>query len=73
MTNKFLPVLCLPLLLAGCAASITNLTPMQQVRNANNLYPVEIAMGSSQQTVRWESHVYLRGPATLICRGEFFV
>jgi hypothetical protein len=28
---------------------------MQQVRNANNLYPVEIAMGSSQQTVRWES------------------
>jgi hypothetical protein len=55
MTNKFLPVLFLPLLLAGCATSITNLTPLQQVRNANNLYPVEVAMGSSQQTVRWES------------------
>ena len=31
-----------------------------------------IALGGSQ-TVRWENQVYLRGPATLICRGEFFV
>jgi diaminopimelate epimerase len=31
-----------------------------------------IALGGSQ-TVRWENQVYLRGPATLICCGEFFV
>jgi diaminopimelate epimerase len=24
------------------------------------------------QTVRWEGEVHLRGPAQLICRGEFF-
>lgn len=54
MTKKFLPVLLLPLLLAGCATSLTNLTPLQQVRNANNLYPVEVAFDSSQQALRWE-------------------
>ena len=31
-----------------------------------------IALGGSQ-TVRWENQVFLRGPATLICRGEFFI
>ena len=55
MTKKFLPVLLLPLLLAGCATSITNLTPLQQARNANNLYPVEVALDSNQQTLRWDS------------------
>lgn len=30
-----------------------------------------VAPGGSQ-IVRWEGQVYLRGPATLICRGEFF-
>jgi hypothetical protein len=55
MTKKFLPVLFLPLLLAGCATSITNLTPLQQTRNPNNLYPVEVALDSNQQTVRWDS------------------
>ena len=55
MTKKFLPVLFLPLLLAGCATSITNLTPLQQSRNANNLYPVEVALDSNQQTLRWDS------------------
>jgi hypothetical protein len=54
MTKKFLPVLLLPLLLAGCATSLTNLTPLKQVRNANNLYPVEVAFDSSQQALRWE-------------------
>ena len=42
-------------LLAGCAAKFTNLTPHQQVRNANGLYPVEVAFNSRQQTLRWES------------------
>ena len=55
MTKKFLPVLFLPLLLAGCATSLTNLTPLQQTRNANNLYPVEVALDSNEQAVRWDS------------------
>ena len=55
MSNKFLPVLVLPLLLAGCATQFTNLTPQQQVRNANNIYMLEVAVASGQQTLRWES------------------
>ena len=55
MKKKFLPVLFLPLLLAGCATSITNLTPLRQTRNAHNLYPVEVALDSSQQSIRWDS------------------
>jgi hypothetical protein len=55
MLKKLLPVLLAPLLLAGCTATFTNLTPQQQVRNANNLYPVEVALVTRQQTLRWES------------------
>ncbi len=55
MLKKTLPLLLVPLLLGGCAATITNLTPLQQTRNANNLYPVEVALASRQQTLRWES------------------
>ena len=55
MMKKFLPVLFLPLLLAGCATAFTNLTPLQQARNPKNLYPVEVALDCSQQTLRWES------------------
>ena len=35
--------------------------------------PVTVVAPGGSQTVRWENQVYLRGPATLICRGEFFV
>ncbi|MFY9562376.1 MAG: diaminopimelate epimerase [Terriglobales bacterium] len=35
--------------------------------------PVSVVAPGGTQTVRWEGRVYLRGPATLICRGEFFV
>lgn len=35
--------------------------------------PVTVIAPGGMQTVRWENQVYLRGPATLICRGEFFV
>ena len=55
MLKKILPLLILPLLLGGCAATLTNLTPKQQIRNANNLYPVEVALSSHQQTMRWSS------------------
>ena len=55
MFKKFLPLLSLSLLLAGCATQLTNLTPQQQVRNTNNLYTVEVAFDTRQQTVRWQS------------------
>ena len=35
--------------------------------------PVTVIAPGGAQTVRWENQVYLRGPATLVCRGEFFV
>lgn len=35
--------------------------------------PVSVIAPGGTQTVRWEDRVYLRGPATLICRGEVFV
>ena len=48
------------LLLTGCAATFTNLTPLQQSRKANNLYPVEVALISQQQSLRWDSiHPYV--------------
>ncbi|HYG34239.1 MAG TPA: hypothetical protein VEC99_05620 [Clostridia bacterium] len=55
MLKRFLPLLFAPLLLAGCNATFTNLTPSQQSRNANNLYPVEVALASRQQTLRWDT------------------
>ena len=54
MWKKTLLLLLAPLLLAGCA-TFTNLTPQRQVRNANDLYPVEVAFSSRQQTLRWDS------------------
>ncbi len=55
MTKRFLPFLLVPVLLAGCAAHFTNLTPQRVTRNANNLYPVEVAFNSRQQSLRWDS------------------
>ena len=53
--KKLLPILLAPLLLAGCATTFTNLSPQHQVRNANHLYPVEVAFNSRQQSLRWET------------------
>ncbi len=55
MLKKILPLLLAPLLLAGCTATFTNLTPSQRPRSTNNLYRVEVALASRQQTMRWES------------------
>jgi len=52
--KKFLPLLPV-LLLTGCAATFTRVTPLQQPRNPNNLYPVEVIFNSSQQSLRWDS------------------
>jgi hypothetical protein len=55
MLKKFLPLLPV-LLLAGCATgAFTRLTPNVQPRNADNLYPVETAFDSQQQSLRWDS------------------
>ena len=35
--------------------------------------PVSVMAPGGTQTVRWEGKVFLLGPATLVCRGEFFV
>jgi diaminopimelate epimerase len=35
--------------------------------------PVSVIAPGGTQAVRWEGRVFLRGPATLVCRGEFFV
>ena len=56
MLKRFLPLLSLVLVAAGCATgTFTRLTPGQQPRNANNLYPVEAAFDSNQQSLRWDS------------------
>ena len=55
MLKKLLPLLSIPLLLAGCQATLTNLTPQTRVRNPDNLYMVEVALASRQQTLRWDS------------------
>jgi uncharacterized protein YceK len=55
MWKKALILLPLMLLLAGCASTITNISAQRQPRNPNNLYPVEVALDSRQQTLKWET------------------
>jgi len=50
-----LSLLALPLLLAGCASTFTNLTPTRQPRSTDNLSPVEVQFNTRQQTLRWHS------------------
>lgn len=53
MTIKKLAwLLVIPLLLAGCATTATNLTPRQLPRNASGLYPFETAFDSNQHSIR---------------------
>jgi len=51
----------------SCAAAVAAISAGQVTS------PVTVTAPGGPQTVRWENQVYLRGPATLICRGEFFV
>jgi len=57
MLKLILPILVLPLLLlTGCTTpEFTRLTPNVQQRNTDNLYPVEAALDSRQQSLRWDS------------------
>jgi hypothetical protein len=52
--KKFPPFLAM-LLLAGCTSTFTRVTPLEQPRNPNNLYPVEVIFTSTQQALRWDS------------------
>jgi hypothetical protein len=49
--KKLSLVFLLGFLCTGCATTLTTLTPAQQSRNANNLYPVEVAWDTSQRTI----------------------
>ncbi|HEX9048037.1 MAG TPA: hypothetical protein VF988_13515, partial [Verrucomicrobiae bacterium] len=66
MMKRFLPLLP-ALFLAGCATgTFTRLTPAQQPRNTDNVYPVEAAFDSHQQSLRWNSikaYVLVNGQA----------
>jgi hypothetical protein len=55
MLKKILSIAVLAVLMTGCKATFTNLTPKQQVRNDEGLYPVEVAMNTRQGTLRWDS------------------
>ena len=50
----------------SCAAAVASMAS----RKASS--PVSVVAPGGTQTVRWEGKVFLRGPARLICRGEFF-
>jgi hypothetical protein len=41
--------------LTGCATTITNITPSHVPRNANNLYPFEVAIETAQASIRENS------------------
>jgi len=51
----------------SCAAAVAAIS----TKKAQS--PVRVHAPGGVQTVRWQQQVYLRGPAQLICRGEFFV
>jgi len=53
--SRILALLLLPLLIGGCAARFTNLTPSIQPRSPEGRYPVEFAFHSPQQSLRWET------------------
>ena len=55
MWKKALILLPVLILLAGCASTITNISAQRQIRNANNLYPLEASMDSRQQALKWET------------------
>jgi diaminopimelate epimerase len=51
----------------SCAAAVA------AIASGRVTSPVKVVAPGGSQTVRWEKQVYLQGPATLVCRGEFFI
>jgi diaminopimelate epimerase len=50
----------------SCAAAVASIFSKKATS------PVQVHAQGGAQTVRWDSQVFLRGPAQIICRGEFF-
>ena len=55
MKRHFLLLPLLLVLLPGCAAKFTNLTPQRLPRSATGLYPFEVAMTSQEQALKWDT------------------
>jgi hypothetical protein len=53
--SRVISLVLLPLVIGGCAARITNLTPAIQTRSPEGMYPVEFAFESRQQSLQWET------------------
>lgn len=51
----------------SCAAAVASIF----AKRAES--PVRVRASGGVQTVRWEGEVFLRGPAQIICRGEFLI
>ena len=51
----------------SCAAAVAS------VFSKRAASPVRVHAPGGPQTVRWEDQVFLRGPAQLVCRGEFLL
>jgi diaminopimelate epimerase len=51
----------------SCAAAVAAITAKRVTS------PVSVIASGGTQIVRWEDHVYLRGSATIVCRGEVFI
>jgi len=51
----------------SCAAAVAAISS----KKASS--PLRVHAPGGVQTVRWEGQIFLRGPATLVCRGEYFV
>jgi diaminopimelate epimerase len=51
----------------SCAAAVASIF----TKRAES--PVRVHAPGGAQTVRWEGEVFLRGPARIICRGEFLI
>jgi len=51
----------------SCAAAVASIAAQQAES------PVRVHAPGGVQTVRWEEQIFLRGPARLICRGEFLI
>lgn len=51
----------------SCAAAVA------AIFSSRATSPVRVRAAGGEQTVRWEERVFLRGPAQIVARGEFFL